>query len=96
MEVPMSLGDTAALWDEQNIDLTSAASQVGDASTAGFSDGVTGAASSFASRWRSLLDDLAAQAESQADSLRQALADYLDVDLAQEQQFLPPELQEWR
>ncbi len=96
MEVPLTLGDTARLWDEQNIDLTSAASQVGDASTTGFSDAVTGSASTFASTWRSLISDLAGVAESQADSLRGALADYLGVDLSVEQAFVSPELQEYR
>lgn len=96
MEVPLTLGDTARLWDEQNIDLTSAASQVGDASTAGFSDAVTGSASTFASTWRGLIDDLAGVAERQADSLRGALADYKGVDLSVEQAFLPPDLQEHR
>ena len=96
MEVPLTLGDTARLWDEQNIDLASAASQVGDASTAGFSAAVTGSASTFASTWRTLISDLADVAESQADSLRGALADYMGVDLSVEQNLLPAELQEYR
>ena len=96
MEVPLTLGDTARLWDEQNLDLTSAATQIGDASTAGFTDAVSGSARTFASTWQQLVSDLAAGAESRADGLRGSLADYLGVDLSVEQQFLPPELQEYR
>lgn len=82
MDVPIAIGETARAWDEQHLDLRSAARQAGDADPSGFTDGVVGSARTFVSAWRTMIDDLAAQAESRADGLRDSLEDYLATDAA--------------
>jgi hypothetical protein len=80
--VPLSVGRASRAWDEQHLDLTAAAQQIGGAATGGFTDGVSGTASRFATTWQRHTADLAGQAEARADGLRGAIADYLSTDRA--------------
>jgi hypothetical protein len=83
MEVmPVSVGRTSRAWDEQHVDVTAAARQLGAAVTTGFTDGVAGAAARFASTWQRHTTELAVEAEARADALRTAIADYLATDRA--------------
>lgn len=78
--VPVSVGRAARAWDEQHLDLAAAGRQLAAASSAGFTAGVAGAASRFASTWRRHTEALAAQAEASADGLRRVMADYVSTD----------------
>jgi hypothetical protein len=78
--VPLSVGRASRAWDEQHLDLTAAAEQLGGASTGGFTEGVSGSAARFATTWQRHATDLAGQAEARADALRRAIADYLRTD----------------
>jgi hypothetical protein len=78
--VPLSVGRASRSWDEQHLDLTAAAEQLGGAATGGFTDGVSGAAARFATTWQRHATDLSGQAEARADGLRGAIADYLRTD----------------
>jgi hypothetical protein len=78
--VPRSIGEAARAWDEQHLDLTAAAEQIGTASTSGFTDAVSGTAARFATTWQRHTAALAGHAEAQADGLRTSLADYLSTD----------------
>ncbi len=80
--VPVSVGIASRSWDEQNLDLTGAAGQIGSAPTGGFTGNVSGAASRFVTGWERHTTALAAQAESRADALRTVIADYLATDQA--------------
>ena len=80
--VPVTVGTASRAWDEQHNDVTAAAEQVGGASTSGFTDGVSGAASRFVTTWQRHTSTLADQAESQADGLRTSIADFLETDQA--------------
>lgn len=81
---PPSLGTASRAWDEQHIDVTAAAGQVGEAATGGFTESVSGAASRFASTWQRHTEGLADQAEGRADDLRRVIADFLSTDRAVE------------
>lgn len=78
--VPLSVGRAARGWDEQHLDLTAAADQVGSAPTSGFTSGVAGSASRFASTWQRHTAALADEAEGHADGLRSTIADFLRTD----------------
>jgi hypothetical protein len=78
--VPLSVGRASRAWDEQHVDVTAAARQLGAAVTAGFTDAVAGAAARFATTWQRHTEALADEAESRADGLRTAIADYLATD----------------
>lgn len=78
--VPLTVGRAARSWDEQHLDVAAAAHQVGDAAAGGFTSGVAGAASRFATTWRRHTEQLAHDAEAQADGLRTVLADLLATD----------------
>ena len=80
--VPISVGRVARSWDEQHLDVSAAAAQVGAAATGGFTDTVAGAATRFASTWQRHVAALADQAEARADGLRSALEDYSRTDEA--------------
>ncbi len=80
--VPLTVGSTARAWDEQHLDVSAAAEQIGGASSGGFTDAVAGTASRFATTWQRHADGLAGQAEAQADGLRTAIDDYLNTDRA--------------
>lgn len=78
--VPLSVGRASRAWDEQHVDVSAAARQVGAAPTDGFTVGVAGSATRFASTWQRHIDGLADEAESRADGLRATLVDYLTTD----------------
>ena len=78
--VPATVGRASRAWDEQHLDLTAAAGQIGDAATDGFTSGVSGAASRFAATWRRHAEGAAADAEARADGLRTTIADFLATD----------------
>lgn len=80
--VPLTVGLTSRAWDEQHVDCSAAAAQVGGAPTDGFTAGVAGPASRFAGTWQRHTRGLAAQAEARADGLRDAIADFLATDEA--------------
>lgn len=78
--VPLQVGAVSRRWDEQHLDLASAAAQVGDAPTEGFTTAVAGAAGRFTAAWRRHLQALATEAEDQADGLRDTIRDFLATD----------------
>ena len=80
--VPLPVGVASRAWDEQHADCSAAAGQVGGAPTSGFTEGVAGTASRFASTWQHHTRGLADQAEARADGLRTAIADFLETDEA--------------
>jgi hypothetical protein len=80
--VPVSVGRVSRSWDEQGLDVSAAAGQIGAASTAGFTTTVAGAASRFSTAWERHATGLAAEAEARADALRAVIADYLATDQA--------------
>ena len=80
--VPLTVGAAARAWDEQHLDVSAAAGQIGGASSGGFTDAVAGTASRFATTWQRHAEDLAGQAEAQADGLRSAIDDDLSTDRA--------------
>lgn len=82
--VPLSVGAASRAWDEQHVDVTAAAGQVGQAATGGFTESVSGAASRFASTWQRHTEGLADEAEGRADDLRRVIADFLSTDRAVE------------
>ena len=77
-----SVGRASRAWDQQHLDLTAAARQIGEAPTAGFTDGVAGAAARFTTTWSRHTDRLAADAEVRADGLRTTIRDFLATDAA--------------
>ena len=80
--VPLSVGRVSSSWDEQALDVSAAAGQIGSAPTSGFTSAVAGAASRFTSAWQRHSADLAEAAEGRADGLRAVIADYLATDQA--------------
>jgi len=78
--VPLSVGEVSRTWDEQSIDLTSAAQKVSGASARGFTAAVSGAACRFTSSWDRHTRALATAAETRADGLRTTIAVYLATD----------------
>jgi hypothetical protein len=80
--VPLSIGRVSRSWDEQALDVSAAASQIGSASSGGFTATVAGAASRFTTAWERHATGLAEEAEGRADGLRSVIADYLATDQA--------------
>jgi hypothetical protein len=80
--VPVSVGRASRSWDEQALDVSAAAGQLGAAPTGGFTTAVAGAAARFTGAWERHTTGLASEAESRADRLRSAIADYLATDQA--------------
>jgi hypothetical protein len=80
--VPLSLGRVSRSWDEQALDVSAAAGQLGAAPTGGFPTAVAGAAARFTSAWGRHTTGLAGEAETRADGLRAVIADYLATDQA--------------
>jgi hypothetical protein len=80
--VPLSVGDASRSWDEQSLDLASAAELVAGADTSGFTSGVSGAAARFVTAWQRHAATLGDDAEAQADGLRVAIRDYVGSDEA--------------
>jgi hypothetical protein len=80
--VPLSVGRVSRSWDEQALDVSAAAGQIGAASTGGFTPTVAGAAARFTTAWERHATGLAGEAERRADGLRTVIADYLATDQA--------------
>ena len=80
--VPVSVGIASQAWDEQSLDLTSAAELVTGADTSGFSPAVAGAAARFVTAWQRHCSTLGDDAEGQADGLRVTVRDYVTSDEA--------------
>jgi len=80
--VPLSVGRVSRSWDEQALDVSAAAGQIGSASTGGFTAAVAGGASRFTASWERHATSLAEEAESRADGLRAVIVDYLATDRA--------------
>lgn len=79
--VPVEVGTRAGEWDQQNVDVSSAAQVIADADAAGFSSPVTGAATAFAAAWQEHLNGLAVDAEGFADGLRACIQAWFDSDV---------------
>lgn len=86
--VPISVGVTSRAWDQQNIDLASAAGLIGEAGTAGFTAAVSGPAGRFTGDWQRFTTALATRCESRADGLRATIESYLQTELTVEGNFL--------
>ena len=80
--VPLSVGRVSRSWDEQALDVSAAAGQIGSAPTGGFTPSVAGAAARFTTAWERHATGLAEEAEARADGLRAVIADYLATDQA--------------
>lgn len=80
--VPVSVGVASRAWDEQSLDLASAADLVSAADTSGFTSVVSGAASRFVTQWQRHAQALGADAEAEADALRVSIRDYVTSDEA--------------
>ena len=80
--LPLSVGQAARAWDEQHLDLTAAADQLGGTPTSGFTSAVAGPASRFAATWQRHATAVAEEAEAHADGLRSTIADFLRTDQA--------------
>ena len=79
--VPISVGVASRAWDQQNIDLASAAGLIGEAGTSGFTAAVSGPAGRFTSDWQRFAATLATRCETQADGLRATIETYLQTEL---------------
>ena len=81
MDVPLGeLATAARAWDEQHLDVESAAHQILDAPTDGFTAAIAGSAERFTTTWGRHTTDLAQTAEARADGLREAAADLAATD----------------
>jgi hypothetical protein len=78
--VPLSVSRVSRSWDEQALDVSAAAGQIGSAPTGGFTTAVVGSAGRFTSAWERHSSELAGEAETLADALRAVIADYLATD----------------
>ena len=85
--VPVSVGIASRAWDQQNIDLSSAAGLIGEAGTAGFTAAVAGPASRFTSDWHRFAGALATRCETQADGLRATIETYLRTEFTVQDNF---------
>lgn len=85
--VPISVGVASRAWDQQNIDLTSAAGLIGEAGTAGFTAAVSGPAGRFTGDWQRFTTALANRCETQADGLRATIETYLQTEISVQGNF---------
>ena len=89
-------GSHAGAWDQQNIDLASAAGLIGGAGTAGFTAAVSGPASRFTSDWQRFTDALATRCETRADGLRATIETYLQTELTVQHNYVLKKLHHGR
>ena len=80
--VPESVGEASRKWDDEHLDLQSAADGIEGAPTGGFTSVVSGPAGRFTSAWSRFASDTGAECESRADSLRTTIRDFLSTDQA--------------
>ena len=85
--VPVSVGVASRAWDQQHVDLTSAADLVGGAPTGGLTAAVSGPASRFLADWQRFTAALGTRAEEQADGLRATIATYLETEALVQNSF---------
>jgi hypothetical protein len=78
--VPLSVGVASRAWDQQHVDLASAADLIAQAPTDGFTAAVSGPAKRFATDWERFADRLGTRAEEQADGLRAVISTYLETE----------------
>lgn len=78
--VPASVGEVSRRWDDEHLDLRSAAETIAGAGTGGFTGTVAGPASRFTAAWERLAGDLGSECETRADGLRTTLRDFLVTD----------------
>ena len=78
--VPVTVGIASRAWDQQHLDLASAADLVGGASTGGFTAAVAGPAARFTGDWERFTGALGTRSEGQADGLRDTIRTYLDTE----------------
>jgi hypothetical protein len=85
--VPISVGTASRGWDQQNIDLTSAAGLIGEAGTSGFTAAVSGPAARFTADWQRFTTALATRCETQADGLRATIETYQQTEFMVQDSF---------
>lgn len=78
--VPVSVGRTARLWDEQHLDLMAASRQVAVAPVDGFTPGLAGSVAGWCASWARILTASATACEAEAEGLRAALAAFVLTD----------------
>jgi hypothetical protein len=78
--VPRSVGEASRRWDDEHLDLQSAADAIAGAPTSGFTAAVSGGAARFTSTWSRFAAELGAECETRADSLRTTIHDFLATD----------------
>ena len=78
--VPATVGQASRRWDDEHLDLQSAADGIGAAPTGGFTANLTGTAARFTSAWQRLAADTGADCEARADALRETIRDFLTTD----------------
>lgn len=77
--VPASVGRASCFWDEQQLDLHAAATQIGRAAR-GFTPDVALAAQRFVRAWERHAAEAATLCEHSADGLRDTVADWIATD----------------
>ena len=78
--VPATVGEASRRWDDEHLDLQSAADGIGAASTGGFTSAVSGTAGRFTSAWSRFATHAGTECETRADSLRTTIRDFLATD----------------
>jgi hypothetical protein len=78
--VPVTVGEASRRWDDEHLDLQSAADGISGAPTGGFTANLTGTAARFTSTWQRFAADAGTECEQRADALREAIRDYLATD----------------
>ena len=78
--VPATVGEASRRWDDEHLDLRSAADGIAAAPTGGFTANVTATASRFTSTWQRFATDTGDECEARAEALRTAIRDFLTTD----------------
>jgi hypothetical protein len=78
--VPASVGEASRRWDDQHLDLQSAADGIGAAPTAGFTGAVSATAARFTTAWSRYAADAGLECEARADALRETIREFLATD----------------
>ena len=78
--VPATVGEASRRWDDEHLDLQSAAEGIGGAPTGGFTANLTGTAARFTSTWQRFAADTGDECEVRAEALRTAIRDFLTTD----------------
>jgi len=78
--VPATVGEASRRWDDEHLDLQSAAEGIGGAPTGGFTADLSGTATRFTSAWQRLAAETGDECEVRAEALRTAIRDFLTTD----------------